>query len=301
MRGQFLSAWEYAISDIFEPLLTIEDCPSDLACQLFDNVPEELKRDEVLWLVLDDSLTVNEDGRIDKRDIDGKIAQTGNDPVQAKRVFYRIVSELIETEPQALNLLKGSYQTCDEIIYSSLEQNFERLVRGFIKKYNLNYYLSPKFRLCLDLYGIQNFLVQTIVEIANGDSNVRRQLDDLAHALMVCQIEAKSGNIATCINRYCLLLEAVAVSHHPAMSGQTLSQYISTSIHWPHHALRNAARNFYGFASDYPGIRHGGNPDSALRELDHRDLLSATTLMSGFSVYLYDTNIGESIVNGGQK
>ena len=50
--------------------------------------------------------------------------------------------------------------------------------------------------------------------------------------------------------------------------------------------LKEAMQNLYRFASDYPGIRHGGTPSSALRVVDMRDMVAMSILLTGFTPYL---------------
>ena len=55
---------------------------------------------------------------------------------------------------------------------------------------------------------------------------------------------------------------------------------------WPHVTVREAMKKLYGFASNYPGIRHAGNPASALRDIEMRDMVAVTVLLAGFAPYL---------------
>jgi hypothetical protein len=55
---------------------------------------------------------------------------------------------------------------------------------------------------------------------------------------------------------------------------------------WPHAAVQAALGNLYGFCSNYPGIRHAGNPAGVLRELATRDVTLASLLLLSFSGYL---------------
>ena len=47
-------------------------------------------------------------------------------------------------------------------------------------------------------------------------------------------------------------------------------------------------KNLYGFASDYPGIRHAGTPANQLRDIEMRDLVAVSVMLAGFSPYLTD-------------
>ena len=50
--------------------------------------------------------------------------------------------------------------------------------------------------------------------------------------------------------------------------------------------MRDALKKLYGFCSDYPGIRHPGNPAAKLRELEYRDAILISLLLLSFSGYL---------------
>jgi hypothetical protein len=54
---------------------------------------------------------------------------------------------------------------------------------------------------------------------------------------------------------------------------------------WPHSAVKDALKKLYAFCSDYPGIRHAGNPAGQLRELDGRDAVLLSVLLFSFSGY----------------
>jgi hypothetical protein len=66
---------------------------------------------------------------------------------------------------------------------------------------------------------------------------------------------------------------------------------------WPHSAVQNALGNLYGFCSDYPGIRHAGNPAGVRRDLATRDVTLASLLLLSFSGYLAPT-LDEKVVFG---
>jgi len=57
---------------------------------------------------------------------------------------------------------------------------------------------------------------------------------------------------------------------------------------WPHNTLKEALKKLYGFCSNYPGIRHGGNPNGQLRSLDEKDAILICLLLMAFSGYLTD-------------
>ena len=57
---------------------------------------------------------------------------------------------------------------------------------------------------------------------------------------------------------------------------------------WPHAAVKSSLKSLYGFCSDYPGIRHAGNPASQIRDLETKDGILICLLLFAFSGYLTD-------------
>lgn len=77
----------------------------------------------------------------------------------------------------------------------------------------------------------------------------------------------------------------------------TLGELAKEMKDWPHKSVLTALGNLYGFCSDYPGIRHAGNPQGQLRELSARDIAIISMLLMTYSGYLSPL-INESSVLG---
>ena len=54
----------------------------------------------------------------------------------------------------------------------------------------------------------------------------------------------------------------------------------------------------FWFASDYPGIRHGGSPNSVIRDIEMRDMVVRCILLAGFTPYLTDQINADIIYRG---
>jgi hypothetical protein len=67
---------------------------------------------------------------------------------------------------------------------------------------------------------------------------------------------------------------------------------------WPHGAIKASLKNLYGFASNYPSIRHAGNPASALRAIEMRDMVAMSILLAGFTPYLSDRLNADDVYYG---
>lgn len=59
-----------------------------------------------------------------------------------------------------------------------------------------------------------------------------------------------------------------------------------------------AMKVFKGFTSDYPGIRHSGNPANALRDIEMRDMVAVSILLAGFTPYLSDNLDSNRVYSG---
>ena len=50
--------------------------------------------------------------------------------------------------------------------------------------------------------------------------------------------------------------------------------------------------------SDYPGIRHGGSPNSVIRDIEIGDMVLMSILLAGFTPYLTDQINADIIYQG---
>ena len=78
----------------------------------------------------------------------------------------------------------------------------------------------------------------------------------------------------------------------------TLGKAIDGCNVFPHESLRTCVKDLYRFASDYPNIRHAGNPANRIRELKKDDALLATVVALAFSSYVLDNDSACAILEG---
>ena len=93
------------------------------------------------------------------------------------------------------------------------------------------------------------------------------------------------------------LLEALG-SRYPGVTTNTVGAICNEVGTWPHNSVKDAMKNLYKFTNEYPGIRHGGNPASALRVIDMRDMVAMSVLLAGFMPYLTDQLKADSVYRG---
>jgi hypothetical protein len=94
-----------------------------------------------------------------------------------------------------------------------------------------------------------------------------------------------------------MLLEAIAATTD-AVTTHTLGDMCNQLTSWPHATIKESLKRLYGFASDYPGIRHAGNPAGKLRGVETRDLAALSILLMGYAPYLsnsLETNLASLV------
>jgi hypothetical protein len=109
--------------------------------------------------------------------------------------------------------------------------------------------------------------------------------------------DCSDGRIKTCIVKQINLIEAMA-KKGPGVTEQELSGMCNQIALWPHGAIKASLKSLYGFACDYPGIRHGGNPKGALRAIDMRDMVAVSILLAGFTPYLSNALDADIVYRG---
>lgn len=130
-------------------------------------------------------------------------------------------------------------------------------------------------------------LFRELKELASRDANLRTLMLEFEDAVRDLRTDSSAGKIKTCIQKQVNLLEAMGRCC-PGVTETTLGRICGQVGTWPHAKLMEAMKNMYGFASDYPGIRHGGTPGNQLRDIEMCDLLAVSVVLAGFSPYLTD-------------
>ena len=94
-----------------------------------------------------------------------------------------------------------------------------------------------------------------------------------------------------------MLLEGIGAVD-PNVTKTTLGGMCEELTSWPHATLKEALKKLYGFASDYPGIRHGSRAQGALRPIEMRDMVAMSILLTGFTLYLESRLSADAIYGG---
>ncbi len=281
MRGEFIDVWIEAWREIWLPLTeqTVaevnEALPEDIFCELYRAVAPTLSPSPSIEVLA------------------GIIAS----PVHSREAFERISSNDLTDEPALVGFFEEAHDVLDELGDKELTDRYFNLLSGFIYKFNLRYDLCRPCTLCPTLPGVFSSLVSDLHAVTNRDPHLKTLMNDFEGAVRDLRHGGSDRRIKTCIQKQVNLLEGIGRTA-PGVSGNTLGVICDQIGTWPHEKLKEAMHNLYVFASDYPGIRHGGTPESALRTVDMRDLVAMSILLTGFTPYLERRLNADSIFGG---
>lgn len=216
-----------------------------------------------------------------ERAIDGVI----NDALSSRRAFEAVRSSDIAGERALVAFFEAAHAALDELAGDDLSNRYFNLLASFIDKFSLRYDLRRPCTLCPTLPGVFASLVRDLRVVTGRDAHLDALMKEFENAIRDLRHDCSDGRIKTCIQKQVNLLEAVGRTA-PGVTGTTLGAICNQIGTWPHERLKEAMKDLYGFACDYPGIRHGGTPANALRTIDMREMVAMSILLAGFTPYL---------------
>ncbi len=300
MRGELLNVWDKVWSEVFVKLSKHKEAPTELFSELYEAiVPEPVPPIEP-----DEPTQYDEDGQLtDPDEIAAEEAyKVALENFNAARSHYEqavsantksrrwLRTEMplhIASESKALHALKAVHDKVRDISGDELTNRYFKLVEAFIDKYSLRYDLRRPFSMHPTLPGIFARMILNLKIASQSDVHLSTAFHEFEDALRDLTIEQTPNRIKTCISKQTNFLEAIG-RLAPNVTGNTLGAICNQVGTWPHEKVKESVKGLYGFASDYPGIRHGGTPANQIREIEMRDLISVCVVMFGFSPYLTD-------------
>lgn len=216
------------------------------------------------------------------------VENTINDPQASRKEFEKIAANDIAGERALVSFFESVHGTLEQFEKpgdDALTNRYFNLLTTFIEKFSLRYDVRRPCILCPTLPGVFASLVRDLRALTAADPHLDALMKDFENAVRDLRHDCTDGRIKTCIQKQVNLLEAIGRTH-PGVTGTTLGAICDQVGTWPHEKLKAAMKDLYGFASDYPGIRHGGTPSSALRAVDMRDMVAMSILLAGFAPYL---------------
>ena len=269
MRSEFVGVWSEMWREVWlpltnQPLLEGEDgVPEDIFCELYREIAKALK----------------------VRPSIEALADVIDDPVQSREAFKRTTAVHLSGERAVVTFLEAAHDALEELGGDELTNHFFNLLTHFISKFNLRYDLRRPCILCPTLPGVFASLIRDLRSLANQDPHLDTLMKDFEESVRDLRIDCSDRRIKTIIQKQVNLLEALG-RRHPGVKRKTLGAISRQVNNWPHKEVMVALQSLYNFACDYPGIRHGGTPASALRAVDMRDMVAMTILLAGFTPYL---------------
>lgn len=287
MRGEFIGVWSETWREIWLPLIdqppseTAEGVPEDVFCELY----------RALAPAMSPAPSVE--------DLAGII----DNSVQSRDAFEATTADVLAGERELVGFFEAAHDALEELGGDALTNRYFNLLSGFIGKFSLRYDLRRPCILCPTLPGMFASLVRDLRALTTQDPHLDALMKDFDEAVRDLRHDASDRRIKTCIQKQVNLLEAIG-SAFPGVKGKTLGAICDQVGTWPHEKLKAAMKDLYGFACDYPGIRHGGTPASALRMVDMRDMVAMSILLTGFTPYLEsrlsaDAIFGGSVIHAG--
>jgi hypothetical protein len=263
MRGEFLPVWQQTWHYIWRKLARHENAPADLFSELYREFTSALK--------------ANFDAQ--------QLADVVDDPKLSQQALLHTTSDDLKGERTLVEFLEKTHDICEDLGGDALSNRYFGLLEHFIDRFSLRYDLRRPCLICPTLSGVFAKLIGSLQAVAKADAHLDALLKDFEGAIRDLRSDRTDGRIKTCIQKQVNLLEAMA-RLTPGVTQNTLGAIANEITVWPHNKVRDAIKDLYGFASDYPGIRHAGTPANAIRNIEMRDMVALTILLAGFSPYL---------------
>ena len=265
MRGEIIGVWSETWREIWSKLAKHNDAPDDLFCELY--------RELIVAFA-------------DQPDVTA-LADVIDDPLQAKEAFKRTKATAFQGEFAVVQFFERAQGTFNDLGGDPLSNRFFLLLEAFLNKFSLRYDLRRPLSLNPTLPGVFARLFKELKDATNRETDLRALMMEFEDAVRDLRVDSSSGRIKTCIQKQVNLLEAMG-RRCPGVTENTLGRICNQVGTWPHAKVMDAMKNLYGFASDYPGIRHAGTPANQLRDIEMRDLVAVSVMLAGFSPYLTD-------------
>jgi hypothetical protein len=226
------------------------------------------------------------------------LADIIDNPVQSREAFEKTVANDFAGERALVTFFEAAYSALEELTGDELSNRYFNLLAGFVDKFSLRYDLRRPCTLCPTLPGVFASLVRDLRVLTGQDAHLDALMKEFENAVRDLRHDCSEGRIKTCIQKQVNLLEAIGRTA-PGVTGATLGAICNQVATWPHDKLKEAMKDLYGFASDYPGIRHGGTPANARRAVDMRDMVAMSILLAGFTPYLSSAINADVVYRGG--
>jgi hypothetical protein len=267
MRGLLADVWGAALAEVWTPLFEEEGAPRDLFATLYPDFAKALR----------------------PRPSDDEILTVSNDAELARERFFATQATEFASESTLARFWENAFNALQEIGQDSLVVSYCARTKDFLDRYNLRYRLIAPYRIVPRLPALFGSMIEEVELQISGDPHLLELHRNAEEAFEDLSLNARPVDIKNCISRVCTFVEGLA-ARRPEVTANTLGAAANQLTFWPHATIRNVLSSLYGFCSDYPAIRHAGNPEGRLRELELGDALIISTAILVFTGYLTDVN-----------
>lgn len=263
MRGDFIGSWPETWEAIWRPLTETGGIPADVYCDLYRELVNAFAvrpSIEVLADIIDDQHQSRQ------ALIDSKAAQFSSEKALVR--FFESVNDVL-----------------DDLQGQELTDRYFDLLSAFIEKYNLGYALRRPCALSPTLPGMFADVAEALKRLTSGNDHLASLYRAHEESVRDLRFGATEDRIKTCISKQFMMIEAIAASAD-GVTAKTFGDMCGQVQSWPHATVRESLKKLYGFASDYPGIRHAGSPESKLHDVGAHDMAALSIVLTGYAVYL---------------
>ncbi|MTV25389.1 hypothetical protein FTX61_08210 [Nitriliruptoraceae bacterium ZYF776] len=271
-----------AYPDLWAALLEHDDCPVNLFGEVYVALSDRLIEPQTHF-VRDEDGTV----RDESRSIAARRDMANSDPREAESLVAAIGPDDFESEGAALRAMRDVHEALADAAGDAFAILHLSAMRDFVARYNLRYYIDDQAQFWMTFPGIAAVIFRQLRVAAQSHPQMAQELSAFEQALAECLVDPVDMRIKTAIQKQVNVLEAFG-THHPNVTGRTLGKMLEEVGSWPHNSMPEVGKGLYKFACDYPGIRHAGTFDAALRPLDLRDLIGVALSLVGLTPYFAD-------------
>jgi hypothetical protein len=268
MIGSLYERWEDTWVDIWEPLGSLEKAPRDLYIQLFKTCIDYMKR-KPNNLILADIV---------------------NNPEKAYSAFQSIRGNQFKDELSVVQFLERTHILINDLGSRILTRRYIGYVGRFLGKYNLRYEVVEPFSLRVRLPALYGDIYEHLRQVNRTNPHLAQLMTDFEASFSDFVLTKAQRDLRLSLARasnYAEGLAALTLNLPGGTLGIMCNQLTNAPYSiWPHEALRDAVKDLYRFCSDYPAIRHAGNPNNRLRELEVKDTIIVSALILAASGYL---------------
>jgi hypothetical protein len=269
MRGEFIGVWSGTWREIWLPLIdqplgdNDQGVPEDIFCELYRELAKALKTPPSVEA----------------------LADIIDNPLQSREAFERTRAEGLAGERALVAFFEATHEALEELGGDELTNRYFNLLAAFIDKFSLRYDLRRPCVLCPTLPGVFASLIRDLRALTSQNPYLDQLMKEYEDAVRDLRFGCTDGRIKTCIGKQFMLLEAIGALD-PSVTKNTLGDMCDQVTSWPHATIKESLKKLYGFASDYPGIRHRSRAKGALRPIEMQDLVAMSILLTGFTPYL---------------